>query len=184
MATAPSLAPAPTRDRILDSFEAILNDEGERGATLDAVAARAGVSKGGLLYHFGSKDALVAGLLERLRLFAHHDVEAIRAAKDGVIDYVIRTSVNAGEPFDQAFLAAACLAQGAHPSVRTAIAEIRAGWHAVIEEAVGDSDVADVILLVSDGLYANSALMGTTASSSEHRNASDRILRVLNALTA
>ncbi len=183
MASTPPPLPAPTRDRILDAFEAILIDEGERGATLDAVAARAGVSKGGLLYHFGSKDALIAGHLERLQRFAGHDVEAIRAAEGGAVDYLIRTSVNAGEPFDQAFLAAACLAQGAHPAVRDAIATIRLAWHAVIEEAVGDSDVANVILLVSDGLYANSALMGTTVSSSEHRNASDRILGVLRALT-
>ena len=175
--------PAGTRDRILDAFEAILNDGGERGATLDAVAARAGVSKGGLLYHFGSKDALIAGLLERLRVFAREDVEAIRAADAGAVDYLIRTSVNAGEPFDQAFLAAACLAQGAHAGVRDAIAEIRVAWHSAIAEAVGDPDIADVILLVSDGLYANSALMGTMASSSEHRSASNRILGVLRALT-
>jgi AcrR family transcriptional regulator len=33
--------------------------------TLDAVAARAGVSKGGLLYHFPTKDALLRAMLER-----------------------------------------------------------------------------------------------------------------------
>ena len=37
-------------------------------ATMDATARAAGVSKGGLLYHFASKDALEAGLIERLRL--------------------------------------------------------------------------------------------------------------------
>ena len=35
--------------------------------TLDAVAARAGVSKGGLLYHFPTKEALLKAMLERLR---------------------------------------------------------------------------------------------------------------------
>ena len=34
--------------------------------TLDAVAKEAGVSKGGLLYHFPNKDALVQGMVEHM----------------------------------------------------------------------------------------------------------------------
>ena len=56
-----------TRDRLLDAFEKLLVAGGSRAATLDAVAADAEVSKGGLLYHFHSKDELVEGQLERLR---------------------------------------------------------------------------------------------------------------------
>ncbi len=36
---------ASSRDRILDAYEALLATEGERYATLDAVAAKAEVSK-------------------------------------------------------------------------------------------------------------------------------------------
>ena len=39
--------------------------DGYSGLTLEAVAAQAGASKGGLLYHFASKDALIAGLVDR-----------------------------------------------------------------------------------------------------------------------
>ena len=56
-----------TRDRLIDAFETLLVTAGSRAATLDAVAAAADVSKGGLLYHFPSKDALVEGMLDRLR---------------------------------------------------------------------------------------------------------------------
>ena len=45
---------------------------------LDAVAADAGISKGGLLYHFASKNALVAGLCERLLEFAEDVLELAR----------------------------------------------------------------------------------------------------------
>ena len=55
------------RERILDTFESILNTDGERAATLDAVAAKAGVSKGGLLYHFPNREALITGLAEVAR---------------------------------------------------------------------------------------------------------------------
>lgn len=60
-----------TRDRILEAGYAIAGQSGVAAVTLDAVADRAGVSKGGLLYHFPSKEALVAGMVDGLcRSFA------------------------------------------------------------------------------------------------------------------
>ena len=41
-------------------------DGGVTGLTLGAVAREAGVSKGGLLYHFPSKEALISGMIGRL----------------------------------------------------------------------------------------------------------------------
>lgn len=57
--------PAPdTRDRILAAAEALAQETGPASLSLEAVAARAGVSKGGLLYHFPSKAKLMEGLVE------------------------------------------------------------------------------------------------------------------------
>jgi AcrR family transcriptional regulator len=53
------------RDRILDAAEAVILASGGRRFTLDAVAARAGISKGGLVYSFATKDDLVHAALER-----------------------------------------------------------------------------------------------------------------------
>jgi len=53
------------RDRLLDAAETLACSVGAANLTLDAVAHSAGVSKGGLLYHFPSKDALLAAMLER-----------------------------------------------------------------------------------------------------------------------
>lgn len=53
-----------SRSRILAAAAALARDAGPGRLSLDAVAARAGVSKGGLLYHFPSKAALMAGLVE------------------------------------------------------------------------------------------------------------------------
>ena len=74
---------ASAKDRILDSFEDILIKEGERAATMDAVAAAAGVSKGGLLYHFPSKEAMVEGLCARLAALTAEDAEKIGKAPEG-----------------------------------------------------------------------------------------------------
>lgn len=54
------------RDALLDAAEALLCEQGTQALTLSAVAERAGVSKGGLLYHFPNKEALIRGLVERL----------------------------------------------------------------------------------------------------------------------
>ncbi|MEV5705633.1 TetR/AcrR family transcriptional regulator [Actinoallomurus sp. NPDC052274] len=54
------------RDRILDAVERVLVSAGADAVRLDAVAAEAGVSKGGLLHHFRSKQALLEGVLNRL----------------------------------------------------------------------------------------------------------------------
>ncbi|MFI7639588.1 TetR/AcrR family transcriptional regulator [Nonomuraea sp. NPDC049400] len=54
------------RDELLDAAEDLLCDQGSAALTLAAVADRAGVSKGGLLYHYGSKEALIKGMVERL----------------------------------------------------------------------------------------------------------------------
>ena len=58
--------PPAAREAVLDAFERIIIAEGERGATLDATAKAAGVSKGGLLYHFGTKEDLFAALADDL----------------------------------------------------------------------------------------------------------------------
>jgi AcrR family transcriptional regulator len=54
------------RDRILDAAENLICAGGIAGFTLDAVAHSAGLSKGGLLYHFSSKDSLISGLQRRM----------------------------------------------------------------------------------------------------------------------
>ena len=57
---------SPARDAVLDAAEALTLEAGAARLTLDAVAARARVSKGGLLYNFPTKEALLEGLIARL----------------------------------------------------------------------------------------------------------------------
>jgi AcrR family transcriptional regulator len=54
-----------SRDGILDAAQAVVLQVGAAHMTLDAVASKARVSKGGLLYHFPTKEALLKGLLKR-----------------------------------------------------------------------------------------------------------------------
>jgi AcrR family transcriptional regulator len=53
------------KDRILDAADAVASEFGATKLTLDAVAERAEVSKGGVLYHFPTKEALLVGMVAR-----------------------------------------------------------------------------------------------------------------------
>jgi AcrR family transcriptional regulator len=53
----------PTRATIIDAAEALFYEHGLQSASVDAIAARAGVTKRTLYYHFASKDALIAAYL-------------------------------------------------------------------------------------------------------------------------
>lgn len=52
-----------TRSRIVAAAEALFYEQGLRSVSVDAIAARAGVTKRTLYYHFESKDALIAAYL-------------------------------------------------------------------------------------------------------------------------
>lgn len=55
-----------TREKIIDAAMAVVRDQGVARLTLDEAARVAGVSKGGVLYHFKGKDDLIRGMVQRL----------------------------------------------------------------------------------------------------------------------
>ena len=61
-----SKARSATREKILQAAAQVVMDQGVEALTLNAVAQQAEVSKGGLLYHFPNKNALIVNLGEQL----------------------------------------------------------------------------------------------------------------------
>ena len=150
--------PPHARELVLDAFEAILIEDGERGATLEATAATAGVSKGGLLYHFTSKDELAAGLIARLERLVDEDLIEMAAAPDGPVAYYVRTSVMENAPLDRALITVSRLAQGGSAEAADALRRTRRSWGETIRPQVRDRAAFDLVMLVSDGLYFNNSL--------------------------
>ena len=52
------------RETVLAAAQSVISQQGASHLTIDAVAAEAGISKGGLLYHFPSKDAVWREVLQ------------------------------------------------------------------------------------------------------------------------
>lgn len=75
--------PRQTQDRILQAALAVFTERGYRDASIDDIAARAGVTKGAVYYWFRDKDDLAVDLHRRLwEQLAEHGAAAIDPAAD------------------------------------------------------------------------------------------------------
>ena len=72
---------APTRERLLAAAREIVEEDGYAGASVMAIAERAGVAAGTLYRHFSSKEEL---FVELFRAVCDREVEAMRRAAESV----------------------------------------------------------------------------------------------------
>lgn len=81
-----------TRVRIVEAAIEVVAEQGARKFSLDAVAQKAGISKGGLLYNFPTKAALMTAMVARhVDGFASHfQKEQERFASEGHPDPLMR----------------------------------------------------------------------------------------------
>ncbi len=179
-----------SREHILDTYVDLLIRSGERAATLDAVATAAKVSKGGLLYHFSSKKALLEALAERTVTLAEEDFEAMAQASEGASAYYINSSTPDNTPFDRALIALSRLAQNNNELAQRTLAHVQEGWHSLILAELGDERIARAVLLLGDGMYYNAAFGGgatnpqTADMLKSDRAALEHALKVLKAAVA
>ena len=155
-------APLPdVRTRLLDAAEAIIQARGVGGLTLEAAARDAGVSKGGLLYHFASKEALLDGMLRRLAGFIELEYREGVAAQPAGAGRVARAMIQwafgegehaCDERHDRAaavFLAAFHHDPALLDPIREVIARMRADLHADgLPPGVGD-----LVNAAGDGMF-------------------------------
>jgi AcrR family transcriptional regulator len=69
-----------SRDRILSAAVEVFAEGGYRGASIAAIAARAGISQSGLLHHFPTKELLLAAVVDARR--ADHRQAYLEAKTD------------------------------------------------------------------------------------------------------
>ncbi len=171
--------PPHAREAVLDAYEQMLIDEGAGAATMDAVARLAGVSKGGLLYHYPSKTDLENALYARLDALAAADVEHMQNHPDGPIAAYIRSSASSGDAVDRAIVATARLAQEGRDDAVVALRRVRESWSRTVRPHVRDDVARDLVMLLGDGLYYNNALGAGMATSAPSGAALDTLVSLV-----
>jgi AcrR family transcriptional regulator len=144
-----------TRDKLLDAAARLLLRDPSK-LTLDAVAEEAGVSKGGLLYHFASKAQLLDAVVDRWEASFQDQIEAAAdptpggwtrayadvTAKEGEMDPHARE-------IDSGILAVLAL----QPERLDAVRARYEGWQERIAGDGIDPVDATIVRLAADGLW-------------------------------
>lgn len=159
MVTGPSIS---ARDTLLDAAEAVVLRDGIAGLTLDAVATLAGASKGGLLHHFRSKDALLSAMVDRTVARWREDYSM--AIENGRKANGQPTAAGAFLTMSLADLScwtetcrrSSVVLVAALANDPDMIAPVRSAYNDLLARIAGDgvdSGVADVVMLVIHGLW-------------------------------
>ena len=154
------MARGDTRAKLLDAAGAVIRRDGPQALTLDAVAAQAGVSKGGLLYHFRSKRELLDGLVDRWMDDFQRDIDA--ESGNFARRYV---AANDGAHAEEVGMLAALVAD---PQVLAAVRDRHETWQDRVASEGGDPVDATVARLAADGLWL-ADLLGTAPPRGELR---------------
>ena len=154
-----------SREDILAAAEAVVGESGASHLTLDAVAEKAGISKGGLLYHFPSKEDLLRGMLSRqleqadARREQVRSGEALRSDPAAGLKAYVEAAFH-GDPSRERVCTALLAAAASDPRLVAPVKD----WHArnFAEFSAGSHDPMRVLVLMLalDGLWLNE-VMGT-----------------------
>ncbi|MEM4990123.1 TetR/AcrR family transcriptional regulator [Collimonas sp. H4R21] len=161
-----------SRNAIIQAALAIIARDGPRRLTLDAIARESGISKGGLMHQFRSKEAVLKALLE-------YQAEYFEKFSQG---YMAQASATSPEPLlatqiavareavtTQQSVAFAILgAISEEPGLLSAFKEIDAKKIASIKAEAADPELAMLRWYAAKGLLLN-ALFGLCPLSDEER---------------
>lgn len=145
------------REAILDAFQDLIVEVGAASVTLEDTATRAGLSKGGLLYHFPSKSDLFAGLCDRLTEAIETAIAEAPDDPAGLIRWYLTAATNVVVGEDTLWLALFAATHAVDVDVAAILSELFARYSTplrVLPPVLGEH-----VRLVGDGLYFN-ALVG------------------------
>jgi AcrR family transcriptional regulator len=153
------------RDSILDSAQALVVREGSGGFTLDRIAGEAKVSKGGLLYHFPTKEELVSALVARSIEYFEKDLALYKEFKGDAPGANTKAFVVAALEGEWAKKVGLVSSHGldlfatmlavisTSPHLMAPMREAYARWQNDIENDDTDPTLATIVRLAADGLW-------------------------------
>lgn len=161
-----------TRSEIIASANRVVQEHGTGSMTLEAVAREAGVSKGGLLYHFANKEALIQGMIEHALEQFEFDVDRLAKTlpeEDGRwLKAFVSVTLEARPEHHpgSSILAAAA----SNTSLLQPVSEYFSRWHERAVQDGCDSAVATVVRLASDGIWFADMFTSTAPAGKARRD--------------
>ena len=141
-----------TKKKLLEAAARVVKEKGASYLTLDAVAKQAQVSKGGLLYHYPNKAALLAAMITHLNdSFERAIAERITADSSWLEAYV---AMSFDPQHSQIAESAGMLAAVANDmSLLEPLAQRYKVLQSQLEASGLDPDLATIVRLAADGLW-------------------------------
>lgn len=167
-------SPVSCCESLLDATEHVVAAHGVAGLTLDAVAKAAGVSKGGLLHHFPTKDRLIEAVIQRTVDRWKQSLEEARSEEPAGPGHTARALVRlclsdvsaCAEQCRQS--STAILSVLVHQSDRrTSLHDFYSDLTETIRNEGLPSGVGDVVLACVDGLWLH-WITGLVPADAEH----------------
>lgn len=172
------------REAILDAAETVVIEKGAAHLTLDAVSQKAGVSKGGLLYHFGTKAALLSAMMSRLLAAIDQRIKTQIAKLPETPARKLKANILASPLQDRRTekIASALLAAAAHdPLLMEPARKFRTR---MFDDFTIDCELpttfAAVMTLAMEGLMLAELLGLSSSNTSERRAIVDEIMRLID----
>jgi len=167
-----------TRKRLLDAAASVVRRDGAKALTLDAVAAEAGVSKGGLLYHFKTKRDLLDAMLEGWVEEFGSEIAAAEEGKGFAHGYVKASDMTGWAAAERATEFGLLAAMVDEPATLERVRARYAAWQNQLVAQAADPVDATVARLAADGLWLND-LLGLAPPAGELR---ERVIERMLAL--
>lgn len=171
------------REDILDGAEQLVAREGVKNLTIERVAKEAGKSRGGVLYHFASKQALIEAMVARI-------VAGFQQALD-------RQMAHDSDPHGRLTRAYASLLLQGDDATGAVVSSLLAGLayyptlleplHAQLKqwqqqsEAELDPTTAAIVRLTTHALWTNDVLLPNSFTSAERRTIVERLIAMTRA---
>ncbi len=152
---------ASRKEEILLAASKIVSERGIFSLTLESAALEAGISKGGLLYHFPSKEALVKGMVEHLAQNYREKVAAKAAESPEEKGKWIKSyvTVTFKEQYqNQGMHAGLLAAKAVNKELLNPIQELYHDWETEVETDGIDPIKASIIQLAADGIWLSELL--------------------------
>ncbi|MFD4746120.1 TetR/AcrR family transcriptional regulator [Streptomyces rubiginosohelvolus] len=171
------------RSQILEAATRVVQREGVKSVTFDSVAAEAGLTKGGLLYHFATRDDLVLAIHQHLADRWEADLVAAAGKPAGEATGDERLAAYTQVAIQSATRAELLLMlEGSTNVAHSAV------WEAVTERWAPPPASADdgpaaldrfIVRLAADGLWLYDSLTSQQLTSETRRAVAERIADAL-----